>query len=387
MPTRNGRVVAIAPVSPRRTGGVERVRPYRSVRVVLTSDSYAAADPAAATAQLVDGWRSSAPHDELVALPSSAGGPGMLAAVRAALGGEPLPGPGAGLLTGTDDARTAWIEAADCPGPGSTGVGRSLAAAVSAGARRVVVGLGGTGVPDAGAGLFAGLGLPVPTELGAMAGLTASDLGALVGLRRRLARVELVGAYDEDRPLLGLAGVGASVVDRGPGGRARAQTLERAFGGWAAAVTAALADELPADLLATGHQTPSQRLTGAPGAGAGGGLGFALAALGGRLLPGAAVLADAVDLDAVLATADLAVVGVPRLDWDSASSGVVGHLAARALELGVPVVVLTDESLVGRRDLSGVGLVGSYVTEPGPDRLHALARRVARTWSPPGAVR
>ena len=95
------------------------------------------------------------------------------------------------------------------PERGSTvGVGELLGAALDAGARRVVVGLGGSATNDGGAGLLAALGA-TSTPAGALGGparfadLTAVELDAA---RARCAGVELVAASDVDNPLLGLIG-------------------------------------------------------------------------------------------------------------------------------------------------------------------------------------
>src|SRR5690606_41674177 len=68
------------------------------------------------------------------------------------------------------------------------------------------------------------------------------------------------------------------------------------------------------DLHGTGRST---RLAGLPGAGAGGGIGFGLALLGARLVPGAQLVAEAVDLAGKVAASDLVVTGEGRFDWQS----------------------------------------------------------------------
>ncbi|MBU4214176.1 MAG: glycerate kinase [Actinobacteria bacterium] len=358
------------------------------MRVVVTSDRFGHLDPAAATAELAAGWRAGAPHDEAVALPGSDGGPGLLSAVLAGLGGRPLAGAGTcAVVTGTGSRATVWLQAGTCPGPTSTGLGRALRVAIGSGAGRVVMGTGGTGAPDGGLGLLVGLGLDLPPGARDLAGatdLTGEDLVGLVPLRRSLSGIDLVVAYDDDRPLLGLAGVGELVARSGPDGRARAQVVESGLAALSQAVSAVpLRQERP-DLLA-GTAGAARRPTSAPGSGSGGGLGFMLAALGARLLPGASVLASELDIDGRLAGAEVVVVAVPYLDWTTAATGVIAHVAERAGAAGVPVVALAGESLLGRKDLAGAGLVGAYVVaDDAPGQLAALATRVARTWSPVG---
>ncbi|MFS0706457.1 glycerate kinase, partial [Cellulomonas sp. 179-A 9B4 NHS] len=135
------------------------------------------------------------------------------------------------------------------------------------------------------------------------------------------------------------------------------------------------------------------RWTGLPGAGAAGGTGFALALLGGRLLPGASLVADAVDLPARIAAHDVVVTGEGRTDWQSLHGKVVAEVAARALPLAVPTVVVAGEVLVGRRELSAAGVAAAYAVADGAEQvaaalsdpagtLAARTARVARTWSP-----
>ena len=119
-----------------------------------------------AAGAIAAGWRSSAPDDLLTLLPLSDGGPGFLDVISGALEGEtvavtvsdPLGRrvPAAVFLTEDEGGRTAWVESAQAVGlhlleacerdpavTTSTGLGELLLAAVSSGARRVVVGLGG----------------------------------------------------------------------------------------------------------------------------------------------------------------------------------------------------------------------------------------------------
>ncbi|WP_203793599.1 glycerate kinase, partial [Cellulomonas oligotrophica] len=135
------------------------------------------------------------------------------------------------------------------------------------------------------------------------------------------------------------------------------------------------------------------RLAGLPGAGAAGGLGFALALLGARLLPGAALVADAVGLAGRVAAHDLVVTGEGRTDWQSLHGKVVAEVAARALPQAVPTVVVSGEVTVGRRELAAAGVAAAYAVAEGPEAvaraladpattLAVRAARVARTWSP-----
>src|SRR4051812_16583288 len=146
------------------------------MRVLVAPDKFAGTLTAVEAADAIaEGWRRQAPDDELDLAPMADGGPGFVDVLHAALGGELLavtvrgphgtPTPATLLL----DGRTAYVEAAQAcglhlagggdPEAASTyGVGELLLAAVGAGADRIVVGLGGSGTNDGGAGLLAALG-------------------------------------------------------------------------------------------------------------------------------------------------------------------------------------------------------------------------------------
>lgn len=392
------------------------------VRVLIAPDSFGSSLTADEAAQAMAGaWRATAPHDEVSTCPLSDGGPGFVATLHAALGGELVPVtvtspvrvrvPAVLLFVGT----TAYLESAQAVGlplvpdelrdptrTSSRGVGELLAAAVAAGARRVVVGLGGSATNDGGAGALVGLaralGLDGPSDLldaggGSLAAVGPDDLAGLRELRDRLRGVELVVATDVDVPLLGLHGASAGFAPQKGATPEQAQELERALGHFAHAATAALGDALRPDLLAgTRTASATTRLTAAPGAGAAGGLGFGLALLGGRLVPGSVFVADAVGLDARIGDHDVVVTGEGRFDWQSLHGKVVPEVASRALAHAVPTVVVAGEVLVGRRELSAAGITAAYAVAETPEQvaaaladpvgsLAARSARVARTWS------
>ncbi|WP_187346239.1 glycerate kinase, partial [Cellulosimicrobium sp. CUA-896] len=128
-----------------------------------------------------------------------------------------------------------------------------------------------------------------------------------------------------------------------------------------------LADASPATLAALG------------GTGSGGGAAFALAALGGRLVPAVREVADAVGLDTRLAAADLVVVVADELGARELEDGATPEVARRAARHALPVVVVARTVLAGRREQAAAGLSGVHAWGGGSPR--ALVERVARTWS------
>lgn len=368
------------------------------MRVLLAPDGYGGTLDAAAVARaLAAGWRSVAPGDELVEVPLSDGGPGLVDVLAAAsptavrrevVVEDPLarPVPASFLLEGG----TAWVESAQACGlhlvrerdprrTGTDGVGQLVRAALHAGARRVVVGLGGSATNDGGAGLLAALGLQPLDAAGerlAPGGAALRDLDRLAGEPDpTLWEVELVAATDVDAPLLGLRGASAVFGPQKGATADDVQVLDAALTRWA-------------DVLED-HLGVAVR--DRPGAGAAGGLGAALLALGASAVPGLDLVAAAVGLDAAVAAADLVVTGEGSYDATSLRGKVVGGVAARAAASAVPCVVVAGQVRVGRREAlahgveeahavaDAVGLPASLARPA--DGVAQVAARLARQWS------
>ena len=250
------------------------------MRVLVAPDKFAGTLTAveAATA-IAEGWRRRAPDDELDLAPMADGGPGFVDVLHAALGGE--------LLVVTVEAvhgeqvpatilrveDTAYVESSQSCGlhlleggselATTLGVGELLLAAVESGARRIVVGLGGAGTNDGGAGLLAQLGATSDgiLDCGAMLldGITSVDLAPA---KARLEGIELVAATDVDIPLTGLFGTTKAFgAERGI-----REDLIPMVDGW-----------LEEFAVATDRRMALEK-----GAGAGGGVGYALLCLGAR---------------------------------------------------------------------------------------------------------
>jgi glycerate kinase len=364
-----------------------------AVRVLIAPDKFAGTLTAVEAAEAIaEGWRRHAPGDEVVVVPMSDGGPGFVDVLHAAIGGElqvvTVSGPfgestPATILRSGD---TAYLETSHAcglalvpperrdPRRASTyGVGEMVAAAVDSGARRLVLGLGGSGTNDAGAGMLAALGATSrPDGVLRNGGAALSDLDTvdLAPARRRVADVELLAATDVDNPLLGLRGA-TNVF-----GPQKGVTQEEIVGLDAALEHfATLADRSLAD---------------AKGAGAAGGLGYALLLLGGRRVPGIDTIVDAVKLTEQARQADLIITGEGAFDFQSRSGKVVSGVSRVASEVVRPCVVLAGDVLVGAREMRAMGVQSAYslVDLVGRERalsrpresLVLLAERVARTW-------
>lgn len=367
------------------------------MRILIAPDGFKGtlSAPQAASA-MAEGWRRTRPDVELALRPLSDGGPGFVAAMAAA---RKLPV----QTLQTVDSFGAPVDAAWCLADGtaylevaqvvgldrgvdprratSRGVGELILAALDAGAHEIVLGLGGTNVNDAGAGMLGALGAiavddegrPVPMDQGPLplAGARSVDLTGPVG---RLTGIRLLAATDVDVPLLGPRGATHGFARQKGAAEAELPLLEAALAAFSGAC---------------GRSADGKDAAVALGAGAAGGLGFALLRLGARRVPGIDVVLDASDLP--LDAVDLVVTGEGALDWQSMRGKTVSGLVRRCLDRGVPVLAIAGRVDISARERSEMGLDAAYsVTElmgEGPAlsdsaaALAATAARVARTWN------
>ena len=385
------------------------------VRILIAPDCFTGTLTAGQAAEAIaEGWRRSATQDDLTLVPLSDGGPGFLDVLSTSIGGEsvfvtaadPLGRPvlASILLVASGGRRTAYIESAQVCGlhllaegernpmvTSTYGVGQLIEAAVAEGAERVVVGLGGSGTNDGGAGMLATLGVGDADALAVggakLSGLSADAMHGLPAVRQRLQSIDLVLATDVDSPLLGLQGASAVFAAQKGATPEMAQELESALGHFSEVIRTVL--PAGSDLL-TGKQTRLDRM---PGAGAAGGLGYGLMLLGGHRVSGVEVVLEAVGFDALAGATDLVVTGEGTFDWQSLQGKVVAGVAQAALAKAKPTVVIAGQVLVGRRDTMALGISGTYAVAESPAQiaaaladpwgtLSARSSRVASTWSP-----
>lgn len=351
--------------------------------VLIAPDKFKGSLTAAQVADAVaEGVRRARPDARVESVPVADGGDGTLAAAIAA-GFIHVPlvasGPtGEPVHTGfARRADQAVVELADVAGlvrlPGGTpapltassrGAGEVVAAAVAAGCRNVVLGIGGSASTDGGVGLLAGLGArlldadghPVPDSGAALTLVARLDLGAL---RERMAGVHVVLASDVDNPLTGPKG--AAVVYGPQKGAAPAQVRE---------LDGALTHF--ADVVA---ETTGVDLRDHPGAGAAGGVGFAaLAILGAEFRPGVELVLDLVGFHDRLSRADLVVTGEGAMDEQTLHGKAPAGVAAAALAADVPVVAVCGRNQLSDESLHSAGITAAYaLTDLEPDMARCLA--------------
>jgi glycerate kinase len=317
------------------------------LQVLIAPDCYGESLTAVqAAAAIAAGWHRSRPSDRVTIAPQSDGGPGFVAVLADRLG-ELRRLRVAGPLDADVDAEwvldpqtaTAYLECAQAcglallgapPSPetalaaSSRGVGQLIAAALQAGAARIVVGMGGSASTDGGRGLV-------------------EQLGGLETGRRRLAGVELIAASDVEYPLLGPWGAARIFGPQKGADAATVTALEQRLEAWAAAL----------------DETAGRTVSAASGAGAAGGIGAALLALGATVESGAELVAAQTHLRADIAAADLLVTGEGRFDEQSLHGKVVGAIAGAAQSLHVPVLVLAGQVSLDEVALASAGILAA----------------------------
>lgn len=361
------------------------------MRVLIAPDKFAGTLSAAGAARAIaEGWVRSAPDDQVDLAPMSDGGPGYLEVLAASLDGELIPltvrGPygesvqaqvfKVGAVVHVEVAQACGLHLCDptkAELASSVGVGDLIVAALRLGAATIVVGAGGSGTTDAGAGLLSALGAEGDRLLNAgastLADLTFVDLSRA---HRRLAGVALVLASDVDNPLTGLFGAAKVYGPQKGLDESRIGPVDAALEHFA-------------------HLT-DRRTSLVPGAGAAGGVGHALLLLGATRQPGIELVAHAVNLAERIAAADLVVTGEGAFDFSSRAGKVPYGVAQLAAASARPCVLLAGQVHVGSREMRALGIESAYsmVDIAGRERsfaepfttLSEVAARAAATWSP-----
>ena len=358
----------------------------RTQRVLIAADKFKGSLTAVQVAERVTaGLRRIAPEVEVEALPVADGGDGTVDAAVAA-GFERhevrVAGPLGDEVTAAFALRdgTAVVEMAEASGlhrlpagafapltSSTYGSGELLRAALDAGARTIVFGVGGSATTDGGAGMLTALGArfldedggPVPPGGGALGQLTTADL---TGLDPRLASVDVVLAGDVDSPLTGPKGA-AAVYGPQKG---------------AAPDDVAVLDAGLAHFAAVLEKTIGSRAAEyavAPGAGAAGGIGYgALVGLGARFRPGIEVILDVLGFAQAVERATLVITGEGALDEQTLHGKAPAGVAAAARAAGKDVIAVCGRLALAPEALGRAGIRRVYaLTEAEPDVDRCIA--------------
>jgi glycerate 2-kinase len=349
------------------------------MRIIIAPDSFTGTLSAQDAARAIyAGWQQSDPSAEFWLFPMSDGGPGFISAISAAVAGKTYEFNISNLLGEEISApiyfvdEVAYIESALVVGPqflkgitrtplkySSFGIGQLIHHAVECGAKKVIIGIGGTASIDGGVGI-----------LSAVFSDQEIDLQKLPSW---LDGIELIAATDVEVPLLGARGVVQGF------GKQKG-LLESEY------------EEAEINLKKMVEKF-GKRIDGKDpslilGAGAGGGIGYALFALGAKRVSGLDLVFEVSQIDQKLAEADLLVTGEGTVDWQTLSGKVIMGLAQKAQSFAVPTIALAGRVQAGKRELAAAGIVGAYgcvgENEAPPtnpfESLKELAERLGRTW-------
>jgi glycerate kinase len=353
-------------------------------RVLIAPDKFKGSLTAAEVARAVGvGVRRVRADAEVREVPVADGGDGTCAAAVAA-GYAAVPvavaGPtGEPVRTGyARRGERAVVELADACGlmrlPGgrlaplsasSRGAGEVVAAAVRAGCREVVLGIGGSASTDGGAGLLRGLGAMIRDEEGhdlpeGGAALARAATVDLAPLRALLGGVRITVASDVNNPLTGAHGAAAVYAPQKGATPRQVAELDAALRRWADVIGAATGTDL----------------RDAPGAGAAGGVGYvARTVLGAPLRPGIDLVLDLVGFPTHLVGADLVITGEGALDTQTLRGKAPAGVAAAARAAHIPVVAVCGQTSLSERELSRAGITAAYpLTDLEPDPRRCLTR-------------
>ncbi|MGD9483169.1 glycerate kinase [Streptomyces sp. TRM70308] len=350
-------------------------------RVLIAADKFKGSLTAVQVADHVAaGLRRARPEVRVEALPVADGGDGTVAAAVA--GGferrevtvtGPLGTPVTAAYALHGD--TAIVEMAEASGlqllPAGVfapltattyGSGELLRAAVEAGARTVVFGVGGSATTDGGAGMLAALGArfldadgrPLAPGGGPLRALAHADLS---GLDPRLKEVDVVLASDVDNPLTGPTGAPAVYGPQKGASAEEVAELDAALAHYAAVLAEAIGPRAAA-------------CAQAPGAGAAGGIGYgALVGLEATFRPGIEVLLDVLGFAPALDRADLVITGEGSMDAQTLHGKAPAGVAAAARAAGKPVVAVCGRLAIDARRVAEAGIEAVYpltALEPDP---------------------
>jgi glycerate kinase len=373
------------------------------MKIVIAPDSFKESLSALQVAAAIEaGMREVWPDAEYLKLPVADGGEGTVQAMIDATGGkrvehavtgplgEPvdafyglIEGGGEGLLAVIEMAAASGLESVpparrDPMSATSRGTGELIRLALDAGARRFVLGVGGSATNDGGAGMLQALGVRLLDADGRELGPGGAELARLdrIDASRLDARVRDSAfqiACDVSNPLVGPQGASAVFGPQKGATPAMVAQLDANLGRYAEVIRRDLGREV-ADM---------------PGAGAGGGIAAAMVVfLDGRLRPGVEIVCEAVGLDAAVRDADLVVTGEGRIDGQTVQGKTPMGVARAARAHGKPVIAIggslaTDAGAVHEH---GIEAVFAAVRRPcsieealaaGAENLRLAARNVA----------
>lgn len=350
------------------------------MKIVIAPDSFKESLSAPEVAEAIArGIKHAAPDAHIICIPMADGGEGTVNAVLAATQGEQRINRVQNALGNPIDAAWGWLdnqtaviemaaaaglehipsESRDPMNATSAGVGELIRHALDAGAKHIVLGLGGSATNDAGAGMLQALGLRLLDQNGtqlarggaALANLTSIDDAQLDS---RLKEVTITIASDVNNPLCGAKGASAIFGPQKGATPEQIQQLDAALGHFA---------DLSA--LKLGYDKRD-----AAGSGAAGGLGFAAHAwMRARFRPGIEVVAGIGGLADAIQGASLVITGEGRMDAQTLLGKTPMGVATIAKQAGVPVIAIAGSLGDGYQNLYSAGIQAAFSLTSGPMTL------------------
>jgi glycerate 2-kinase len=352
-----------------------------SMKVVIAPDSFKGSLGALAVATSIErGIHRVDATIQTHLVPMADGGEGTVAALVAAAGGEiishrvtgPLGESVEGYFGILADGETGIIEMAAASGlplvphhqrnplvTTTFGTGELIKAALDNGAKRLIIGIGGSATNDGGAGMAAALGIKfldnsgheLPHGGGNLHLLHSVDL---TGLDLRILSTDIRIACDVTNPLCGPKGASAVYGPQKGATRDMVEILDNNLNHYA-------------DLV---EKSTGKQVKDIPGAGAAGGLGAGLLAfLNAKLQPGVEIVLAAANMDVLLQDADLVITGEGQTDRQTLFGKAPTGVAEVARRHGVPIVCISGSLALGAEELYNLGFAGLFSITEGPISL------------------
>lgn len=371
------------------------------MRVLVACDSFKDALPAAAVCEAIGrGLQEALPAAAVSLLPLADGGEGtteVLAAhakatwARAQVSG-PLGRPVQAAYARSADRQTAFLEMAAASGlqllkpeernpllTSTFGTGQIIQQVLQAGAKKIVLGLGGSATNDGGIGMAAALGYrfldasghEVPPNGGNLIRIQEIDSS---GVPASLHNAAFTALCDVDNPLTG------------PRGATQVYGPQKG----ASPVQIALLEDGMANLAAILRQTFGKDVSHLPGSGAAGGMGAAfMAFLNGELKPGIQAIMELTGFEQQLKSVDLLITGEGKIDEQTLQGKLISGLCGKAQAAGVPVIAVCGALLATAKSIQDIGLKAAFSIQNRPlsleealaetaDRLQATAFNIGR---------
>ncbi len=320
-------------------------------------------------------------------IPIADGGEGTIDAFLLAVGGEKqeviITGPNWQKITShfaiLSDGETAVIEMAlasglilaNPPNPWDTttyGTGELIKAALDAGCRRLIIGIGGSATNDGGTGMAVALGVKFLSLEGneiIPSGGGLEDIAGIdsTGLDKRINNVDIIVACDVKNLFYGNQGASLVYSQQKGANKNMAVRLDKHL-------------KKLAEVIKNQYNVDLQKV---PGSGAAGGLGGALHVfLGAKLRSGIEILLEVVNFPEKLKHASLVITGEGSFDYQSLYGKTVSGIAKIAKEYGVPVIVLAGSIMVSAKEYEPLGILATFSTNQRPISLREAKHEIAK---------